>query len=132
MLYPRESETREIKDLSGVWSFKVDRKNEGRAKKWHSRPLSGAISMPVPASYNDITQDASIRDHIGEAWYEKQFFVPVSWKTRRIFVRVGSATHSAKMWLNGSKIAEHKGGYLPFEADISDILDYGCENRQRG
>jgi len=33
MLYPRESETREVKDLSGIWNFKLDKKNEGIEKK---------------------------------------------------------------------------------------------------
>jgi len=35
--------------------------------------------MPVPSSYNDITQDMSIRDFIGWVWYDRDFFVPKSW-----------------------------------------------------
>lgn len=129
MLYPRESEAREIKDLSGIWEFKPDRKNEGHGQKWYASGLKDTIMMPVPASYNDITQDTSIRDHIGEVWYEKSFFAPASWKDRRVVVRAGSATHKAVMWVNGVEAARHKGGYLPFEADISGILEYGRENR---
>lgn len=26
------------------------------------------ISMAVPSSYNDVTQDKALRDHIGWAW----------------------------------------------------------------
>ena len=129
MLYPRESEAREVKDLSGIREFKADRRNEGFDKKWFASSLEDTIMMPVPASYNDITQDASIRDHIGDVWYEKSFFAPVSWRGRRVVIRVGSATHKAVMWVNGIEAARHKGGYMPFEADISDILEYGRENR---
>ncbi|MFH1762541.1 MAG: sugar-binding domain-containing protein, partial [bacterium] len=130
MLYPRESETREVKDLSGVWRFKVDRKEQGFTKKWYAKPLSGdVIPMPVPASYNDITQDADIRDHIGFVWYEKSFYVPSDWNGKKVAARVGSATHRAVMWMNGKKAAEHKGGYLPFEADVSNVVKYGLENR---
>lgn len=129
MLYPRESETREVKDLSGIWKFKIDKGNEGYAKKWYAEPLSDTILMPVPASYNDITQDAAIRDHIGDAWYEKMFFVPVSWQDKRIILRIGSATHHATVWVNGEKTVEHKGGYLPFEADVTTIVKAGEENR---
>ena len=31
--------------------------------------------MPVPSSYNDITQDAALRDHLGWVWYDREFFV---------------------------------------------------------
>ena len=93
MLYPKESETREVKNLSGVWKFKVDRENTGLEEAWYSKPLEDTIPMPVPSSYNDVTQDISIRDHIGYVWYEREFFVPSSWKDKRIFIRIGSASH---------------------------------------
>ena len=35
--------------------------------------------MPVPSSYNDITQDINIRDFVGWVWYDREFFVPTSW-----------------------------------------------------
>lgn len=35
--------------------------------------------MPVPSSYNDITTDASIRDFIGWAWYDRDVVVPERW-----------------------------------------------------
>lgn len=51
--------------------------------------------MPVPASYNDVTQDASLRDHIGWVWYDKEFFVACSWAMENAFVRFGSANYHA-------------------------------------
>ena len=129
MLYPTESETREVKDLSGIWNFKIDADDEGFTKEWYSGPLEGSIDMPVPSSYNDITQDLSIRDHIGYVWYERIFYVSEIWKSKRALLRVGSASHSAVLWVNGVKVAEHKGGFLPFEADITAVLMYGRENR---
>ncbi|MBA7518928.1 Beta-glucuronidase [subsurface metagenome] len=130
MLYPKESETREVKDLSGVWKFKVDYDNIGRKQEWNKFPLDkNVIEMPVPSSYNDITQDSNIRDHIGDVWYERFFFVPSHWNNRRIALRIGSATHKAAVWINGKYLGEHKGGYLPFEFDITNLLELGGENR---
>jgi beta-glucuronidase len=129
MLYPRESEKREVKDLSGIWKFKVDKENKGLEEKWYKNSLNDYILMPVPSSYNDITQETSIRDHIGYVWYEKEFFIPLSWKDKRIFVRVGSASHYAILWINGEKVIEHKGGFLPFSAEITNILNFGGKNR---
>ncbi len=44
MLYPRESESREVKELNGMWHFKADfstgsAKAAGFATGWHKRPL---------------------------------------------------------------------------------------------
>lgn len=52
------------------------------------------IDMPVPASYNDITQDPTLRDFIGWVWYEREVTVPTRWITDdglRVVLRVGSA-----------------------------------------
>ena len=129
MLYPQENETRELKDLAGIWRFKVDRTDQGFANKWYAQPLTDTIEMPVPASYNDITQDPTIRDHIGDAWYETTFFVPARWSDKRLVMRVGSASHHATMWVNGRQVAQHRGGFLPFEAEITALVDFGKPNR---
>ncbi|ADU28966.1 beta-glucuronidase [Evansella cellulosilytica] len=129
MLYPRESESRQLRTLSGLWRFKADYLHEGRKQNWQMSPLEGTINMPVPASYNDITQDEKLRDHIGDVWYEKTFFVPLSWREERVMLRVGSASHHATVWVNGVKVTEHSGGFLPFEGELSSIINYGEENR---
>lgn len=129
MLYPRESESREVKDLSGIWRFKVDAGEEGRTGNWQEQPLDNPMPMPVPASYNDIVQDPAIRDHVGDVWYETDFFVPGGWRNQRVALRFGSVTHHCKVWLNGREVMSHKGGFLPFEADVTGQLDFGAGNR---
>ena len=42
LLFPRESESREIKDLSGLWNFKVDNstgRKVGFEEEWWLKPL---------------------------------------------------------------------------------------------
>ena len=76
MLYPTENVFREVKDLCGIWNFKADYEGAGNAQKWYEKKMDETILMPVPASYNDVTQDINIRDFIGDVWYQKEFFVP--------------------------------------------------------
>lgn len=102
LLYPFESETREVRSLDGKWNFlKGDpfAPNKGIDEKWYEKNLSDVgdtIIMPVPASYNDITQDASLRDHVGTVWYDRTFFVPKSWKDDGIvWIRFGSVHYAA-------------------------------------
>ena len=52
-LYPCESETRQVIDLSGIWNFQVDFENEGRKEDWY-QGLPHPTQVPVPASYNDL------------------------------------------------------------------------------
>nr|XP_057943998.1 beta-glucuronidase [Doryrhamphus excisus] len=131
MLFPRESSSREVKDLSGLWSFRADmspNRNQGFERAWYKRRLTETgpvIDMPVPASFNDITQDPKLRDFIGWVWYEKEMVVPARWLADegiRIVLRVGSAHYYSVLWVNGVKVTEHVGGHLPFEADISGVL----------
>jgi len=123
MLYPQRSETRDFIDLSGLWNFKVDPDNVGMKEQWWLQPLPApTILMAVPASYNDLTQDASIRDHIGWVWYELNFWAPTTYSGKRIMLRFESAHYFTSVWANGVKVVDHTGGHLPFEGEVTDIL----------
>ncbi|XP_023033558.1 beta-glucuronidase isoform X1 [Drosophila willistoni] len=136
MLYPRESETREVRSLDGIWNFvRSDQKNptQGIRDQWYAEDLSKnqpIIPMPVPASYNDITTD-DLRDHVGTVWYDRKFFVPRSWakEQQRVWLRFGSVHYEAYVWVNGQQAMKHEMGHLPFEAEVTHLLKYGEENR---
>lgn len=54
------------------------------------------IPMPVPSSYNDITEDNNLRDHVGTVWYDRKFFVSASWaQNKRVWIRFGSVHYEA-------------------------------------
>ena len=122
MLYPIENRIREVKNLSGIWKFKIDYDNVGIEEKWYKSPLKDTVLMAVPASYNDLFTDEKAKEHVGLVWYEKEFYIPDSWMDKRVVLRFGSATHHATVWVNGIEVAKHKGGFLPFEADITDVV----------
>ncbi|XP_012619547.1 beta-glucuronidase [Microcebus murinus] len=134
MLYPRESPSRERKELDGLWSFRADfsdNRRQGFERQWYRRPLreSGpTLDMPVPSSFNDMGQDAQLRDFIGWVWYEREVALPQRWSQdldTRVVLRIGSAHYYAIVWVNGVHVAEHEGGHLPFEADISKLVQSG-------
>lgn len=135
LLYPRESETREVRALDGMWKFAkcdITKPSEGLREKWFLKELqesTAVINMPVPSSYNDITEDDKMRDHVGTVWYERKFFVPKSWQTQRVWLRFGSVHYEAYVWINGDLVARHAFGHLPFEAEITHHVKYASENR---
>ncbi|WP_145330973.1 beta-glucuronidase [Paenibacillus xylanexedens] len=124
MLYPILTETRNLIDLNGIWNFKLDA-GEGFKDNWQKEKLQDPMRMAVPASYNDIGVSAKIRDHVGWVWYEREITLPSVINEERVVLRFGSVTHVAKVYVNGEFVAEHKGGFLPFEAEINRYLHKG-------
>jgi beta-glucuronidase len=129
MLAVRDTPTRERRSLDGLWRFTLDSNGIGRRDAWFDGLPGDAREIPVPASYNDVFVDRQVHDHVGEVWYETTARVPARWAGERIMLRFGSATHRAVVWVNGKQVAEHEGGYTPFEADISGDVQLGAENR---
>ena len=124
MLYPILTQSRLLSDLSGVWDFKLDN-GKGFDEKLYERPLEDADTMPVPASYNDLKEGADFRDHYGWVFYQRNVSIPSYVKCQRIVLRCAAVTHYAKIYLNGKLICEHKGGFLPFEVELNDVLEDG-------
>ncbi|ABW12661.1 Beta-glucuronidase [Parafrankia sp. EAN1pec] len=129
MLRPRDTATRERRNLSGLWAFRLDPAGVGREAGWWQGRLPEAREMPVPASYNDVLVDAGVRDHIGDAWYQTTVRVPRGWAGQRVVLRFDSATHRAVVWVDDVEVASHEGGYTPFEADITAYARPGREIR---
>ncbi|SDN27016.1 beta-glucuronidase [Actinomyces ruminicola] len=129
MLSVRNSASRAVVSLDGVWRFQLDPEDRGQAERWFATPLPAPRPMPVPASYNDITIAPEVHDHVGPAWYEREAVAPHNLGEDRLVLRFGSVTHEARVWVDGVEVAQHTGGYLPFEADITDHVTAGRDFR---
>ncbi|PPF80592.1 beta-glucuronidase [Pseudoclavibacter sp. RFBJ3] len=117
MLRPQSSATREAISLDGLWKFALD---DGEGGQW-ADSLDTDLEAPVPASYNDVFADPEIRDHVGWVWYQRTVRVPRGWSGQSIRLRFESATHEARVYVGGTMVAEHVGGYTPFEADVTTL-----------
>ena len=100
LLYPQQNQVRNLLDLSGLWQFQLDPKEEGEAQGWFTA-LPAPRPIAVPCSWNDLFDDA--RDYLGLAWYRREVYVPPAWRGQRVFLRVGSANYAAKVWVNGTR-----------------------------
>lgn len=124
MLYPQNNRSRISIPLDGVWRFLLlDAPHDA------SQPLTGGRLMPVPSSYNDIYEGREIRDHVGCVVYERTFALPPIRGEQAAILRFDSVTHHGDVYLNGVHLGGHKGGFLPFEFDVTDGLDPKEGNR---
>lgn len=123
MLYPEQTATRTVEDLSWMWKFKAESGDENV-----HQPLKNTVWMAVPASYNDQTMNPRLRNHIGHFWYETTFNVPQDQLKKRNVLRFGAVTQACQVYLNGQEVTEHIGGFTPFEVDVSDQLQPGTND----
>ena len=84
--------------------------------QWEDIGLPHSFSMPYFASPKFYT---------GYGWYRKHFAVPTEWSGKRIFLEFDGAFQDAEIFINGKRLAEHKGGYTGFSLDITDAVKVG-------
>ena len=63
--------------------------------------------------------------------YVRVLEVPREWMGRRLFLRFGGVMNVADVFVNGSYIDSHKGGYTAFTLEITDKVRFGSKNYLR-
>lgn len=129
MLRPQDNGVRETRPLDGLWEFAIDEDDSGRSERWWQGSLPAARLVPVPASFNDVLVDKAAHDHVGEVWYQRPVNIPRGWNSQRVTVRFDAACHRATVWLDDEQVGQHEGGYTPFEADITALVQPGQAHR---
>ena len=118
-------------NLNGRWEFRFDAQEAGLADGWEKPGTAGynqTIVVPFPWE-SELSGIHQIKGAPKVAWYRRRFKVPDEFPAgERVWLRFGAVDWRADVWLNGRKVAEHEGGYTPFEADISDVVDRKGEN----
>ena len=65
MLFPQTNSCRSSHSLDGLWQFQAIPSGQEPQPDDAAAALKQPITMPVPASYNDLVQDITLRDHVG-------------------------------------------------------------------
>jgi beta-galactosidase/beta-glucuronidase len=123
--YPRPQFVREEwLNLNGEWEFAFDDDDQGLELGWQDgRELSRRII--VPFSYQSELSginDKSIHEHV---WYARTFEVPEGWLKRDLLLIFGAVDYASTLWINGHEVGHNRGGYVPFQFDISPYVSPG-------
>ncbi|EKJ71771.1 hypothetical protein NXS19_012774 [Fusarium pseudograminearum] len=130
MLRPQANRARDLVSLDGVWNFALAKSHDIETEQAWTKRISPELQVPVPASYNDIFADETIRDHVGWVYYQRQAVIPRGWVApQRVFLRVDAATHHGRVYVNDKFVVEHIGGYTPFEIELTGLVEPGSEFR---
>ena len=124
--YPRPQLVRQQwLPLNGKWRFALDPDAAWRLPDdvVFDRQIEVPFSPEAPAS------------GVGETgfycavWYARDVQMEPVVGDGRVLLHFGAVDYETTVWVNGSRVGEHEGGYTPFAIDITDALVPGPTQR---
>ncbi|WP_114576622.1 sugar-binding domain-containing protein [Saliphagus sp. LR7] len=121
-----DGDPRRSRSLDGEWLFDVDPDAVGMSAGWGTEPaiwVTEANPVDVPHVWQE-TDD--LRGYAGTAWYHRSFDLEEgALDSRRAFLEFGAVDYWATVWVDGERVGDHRGGYLPFEFEVTEALGAG-------
>lgn len=84
--------------------------------------------LKVPGHWGMIND---FSNYTGIGWYRKMIDIPTTWTKKsneRYYLKFGGVYHLAKVYVNGKFIGKNRGGFTPFEFDVTEALNYNGKN----
>jgi hypothetical protein len=114
--YPRPQLTRDRwQNLNGVWQF-------AKAAVGEAPPVGRSLAERVLVPYPIESALSGIQRHEDRMFYRRTFTVPGGWTGSRLLLHFGAVDYDAKVWVSGTQVATHRGGYDGFDVDVTDAL----------
>jgi beta-glucuronidase len=106
---------------SGKGGFYDDRKPKDKTD-WVEYDFDRAPTMKVPGDWN--SQAEKLQLYEGTVWL-RQVFQADPKPGKHYVLYFGAVNYEAHVYLNGKKLGMHKGGFTPFQFDVTDKLVKG-------
>lgn len=125
---------RDIRSLNGKWNAIIDLYDQGRGMKVYrnQRPkgatdfyeysFKGGLRLNVPGDWN--SQMPELKYYEGTVWYARHFDAK-RLVDKRQFLYFGAVSYRCRVYLNGTEIGSHEGGFTPFQIEVTDLLNEG-------
>lgn len=103
--------------INSGWQFTLDT----TTTKWQT------VNIPHTWNKDDAFDDES-GYYRGLGWYQKQVFVSLNKKDLVHYLKFNGVNEEANVYVNGSFVGNHKGGYTAFNFNITEFLEFGTYN----
>lgn len=123
-----------VTSLNGQWHAIVDPAGRGESRKFYlnKKPqkdteffeysFEGGLTLDVPGDFN--SQKPWLQYYEGNVWYQRTFKAGKTEGKKRFLYFAGVSYQSA-VWLNGTLVGRHEGGFTPFQFDVTSLLKDG-------
>ena len=117
--YPRPQMARaDWMNLNGPWDYAITGSSRQPAK------YEGTILVPFSPEAELSGVGRSLKS--GEwLWYHRQVLIPEQFSGKGLLLHFGAVDQTATVWVNGRQAGSHVGGYLPFDLDITQLVEDG-------
>jgi hypothetical protein len=117
--YPRPQLVRsDWLNLNGIWQF-------AGASSVDSPPFGRTLGEGVLVPYPIESALSGIMRHEDFMFYRRTAAIPSTWNGRRVLLNFGAVTWETRVWVNGTQVGTHTGGYDAFSFDITNSLRAG-------
>lgn len=124
--YPRPQMVRSnYTVLNGLWDYAITAKTISEDfNPFAKNTKDGQILVPFsPESLlSGVSRQLKPDEYI---WYQRNFSLSDIPTGKRLILHFGAVDQVADVWVNDKLVCSHIGGYLPFEADITDAVNIG-------
>jgi len=116
--YPRPQMVRKNwQNLNGLWDYAIVQKEQQQPDTFDGQIL---VPFPVESALSGVMKPVGEENRL---WYKRTFEIPAKWKGQRMLLHFGAVDFDTTVWVNGTKVGIHRGGYDPFTFDITDALN---------
>lgn len=106
-------------NLNGLWDYCIQPDKEDKPCGFEGRIL---VPFPLESALSGVKK-ALMPDE--KLWYRRNFTLPGEWRDKRLLLHFGAVDWKAEVWINGTRLGEHTGGYYPFSFEITEFLRDG-------
>ena len=124
--YPRPQLIRkEWLNLNGEWQFEIDGGDSGLERGLLNRDLKEKILVPFcPES---SLSGVGNTDFLNCVWYRRTVKIPSKWEGKQVLLHFQASDYDTTVWVNGTELRRHRGGFTPFTCYVSDVAKPGDE-----
>ena len=115
------SDVRLMQNFNQAWKFKRADVSGADATAFDD---SAWDNVGLPHSFS-LPYFMASKFYVGYGWYRKHFAVPSSWTGKSVSLEFQAAFDQAQVYVNGTKVGEHIGGYNGFSIDITSAIKTG-------
>ena len=120
--------------LNGKWNAIIDPYQQGRKTAiYRNRALKdkadfkeyafeGGLRLNVPSDWN--SQIPELKYYEGTMWYARKFEINKK-SDENLFLYFGAVNYRCRVYLNGTLIGSHEGGFTPFQFNVTDLIIEG-------
>jgi hypothetical protein len=118
--YPRPQLQRDKwLNLNGLWEYAIRSTSESKPLKFDGKIL---VPYAVESALSGVGKNVG-KDN--KLWYRRSVTIPASVSNKNMLLHFGAVDWHCEVFINGTRVGEHKGGYDPFSFNIAKLLRRG-------